>query len=42
MPSSSLTEIAPDQVVISDRLRHVDEAWVEAIAASIQMKGQDN
>lgn len=33
--------IDPALVVVSDRLRDIDRAWVEAIAASIKQKGQD-
>lgn len=36
-----LALIDPATVVVSERLRVVDEAWVEAIAASIEQKGQD-
>lgn len=36
-----LAELLPDAIVVSERLRSVDGAWVEAIAASIEMKGQD-
>lgn len=36
-----LPRINPDSIIVSDRLRHVDDAWVKAIAASIAMKGQD-
>lgn len=35
------TSIDPASVIVADRLRAVDAAWVEAIAASIQQKGQD-
>ena len=31
----------PSEIIVSERLRGVDEAWVEAIAASIEQKGQD-
>lgn len=44
MNSDSKTELAnidPTSVVVSRRLRMVDGAWVEAIAASIEQKGQD-
>lgn len=41
MSTTELTHIDPATVVVSERLRMVDEAWVEAIAASIEMKGQD-
>lgn len=36
-----LAELAPDTIIVSERLRAVDEAWTEAIAASIEAKGQD-
>lgn len=36
-----LALVDPATVIVSERLRVVDEAWVEAIAASIEQKGQD-
>lgn len=36
-----LLHINPDSIIVSDRLRHVDDAWVEAISVSVEMKGQD-
>jgi len=36
-----LISIDPKDIIVSERLRAVDEAWVEAIAASIEQKGQD-
>lgn len=36
-----LTQLDPATILVSERLRAVDDAWVEAIAASIEMKGQD-
>lgn len=36
-----LAQIDPATVLVSERLRMVDDAWVEGLAASIEMKGQD-
>lgn len=43
MPDAApeLVHVDPAAVAVSERLRLVDEAWVEAIAASIEQKGQD-
>lgn len=40
-PARELVELDPGEILVSERLRDVDDAWAEAIAASMEQKGQD-
>lgn len=41
MPEAVVELLDPNTIIVADRLRGVDPAWVEVLAASITDKGQD-